>query len=203
MILIPSRQSWAQPLAWLALLVFSVGLAPARAADLDTAASKVAVRVYKSGLFSAFAHDHTIAAPIASGHLDLEKRSVELKFHSQEMKVVDAGVKDSERAEIEDTMKSDKVLDVSKFPEISFVSTLIETTGPEHFLVHGSLTLHGVAKPIVLPVDFSGGRYTGSVKLKQTDFGITPVTLAGGTVKVKDVIDIIFEIVPAEIGPAN
>jgi polyisoprenoid-binding protein YceI len=197
MTLIPSGQTWVRTLAWLAPLVLSVSLAPVRASDLDATASKVAVRVYKSGLFSAFAHDHTIAAPIASGHLDLEKRSVELKFHTQEMRVVDAGVKDSERAEIESTMKSDKVLDVSKFAEISFVSTQIETASAEHFLVHGSLTLHGVTKLIELPVAFSGGRYTGSVKLKQTDFGITPVVIAGGTVKVKDVIEIIFEIVPA------
>jgi hypothetical protein len=30
--------------------------------------------------------------------------------------------------------------------------------------------------------------------LKQTDFGITPVTVAGGTVKVKDEVKIEFEI---------
>lgn len=203
MITILNRQSWAPPLVWLALAVFSISPLPAGASDLDTSASKVAVKVYKTGLFSAFAHDHTIAAPLASGHFDVEKRSVELKFHAQEMKVLDPDSKDSERDEIESTMKSDKVLDVSKFPEISFASTQIETTGAEHFLVHGSLTLHGVTRPIEMPVAFSNGRYTGSVKLKQTDFGITPVVIAGGTVKVKDVIEIIFEIVPAEMVPAK
>jgi hypothetical protein len=37
-------------------------------------------------------------------------------------------------------------------------------------------------------------RYRGSATLKQTDFGMTPVTIAGGTVKVKDEIKIEFEI---------
>ena len=40
----------------------------------------------------------------------------------------------------------------------------------------------------------AGGVYKGSVNFKQTDFGITPVKVAGGTVKIKD-DDISFEIV--------
>ena len=172
--------------------------APAHAADINTAASKLTVRVYKTGFFSGFAHDHTISAPIASGQLDADKLSVELKVHTSEMKVMDPGSKDSEKAQIESTMKSEKVLDVAQFPEISFMSSHIEASSPGHFLVHGSLTLHGATKPIEFPVEFSDGRYSGSVKLKQTDFGITAVKIAGGTVRVKDEIDILFEIVPAK-----
>ena len=63
--------------------------------------------------------------------------------------------------------------------------------------MRGDLTLHGVTQPVELPITLANGRYTGSVKLKQTDFGIAPVSIAGGTVKVKDVIEIVFEIVPA------
>ena len=37
-------------------------------------------------------------------------------------------------------------------------------------------------------------RYAGSVKLKQRDFGITPVTAGGGTVKVKDELRLDFAI---------
>ena len=47
------------------------------------------------------------------------------------------------------------------------------------------------------------GRYIGSTHLKQTDFGITPVRIAGGTVKVKDEVEMSFEIVPTPpSGPA-
>ena len=191
-----------------ALLLFGVSCAAAYAADIDPAASKITVKVDKSGLFSAFAHDHTIAAPLASGHLDVQKRTVELKFRSQEMKVLDPGIKDSERADIDHTMKSYKVLDAGRFPEIVFVSTSVETPAvgakaaeadaAKRYLVHGRLTLHGVTRPVELPVSFSDGHYTGKVTLKQTEFGITPVKIAGGTVKVKDAIEIVFEIVPAK-----
>ncbi len=182
----------------LGVALLLVGISMARAADIDTASSKITVRVEKSGLFSAFAHNHTIAAPLASGHLDVQKRTVELRFHSQEMKVLDPGVSESEIADIDRTMKSDKVLDVGHFPEIVFSSTSVETSDPRRYLVRGNLTLHGVTRPVEFPVSFSEGHYAGKVTLKQTDFGITPVKIAGGAVRVKDVIEIVFEIVSSK-----
>ncbi len=187
-----------QKLVYWMLLLLPVRFAFAQMVNIDIAASKVTVQVSKSGLFSAFAHNHTIAAPLASGHIDLEKKSVELTFHTQDMKVMDPEVKDSDRAQIERTMKSESVLDVTQFPEIGFVSKTVEVPEANRFLVHGDLTLHGVTQAIDLPVSFADGRYRGSVKLKQTDFGITPVKIAGGTVRVKDEIEIGFEILPSK-----
>ncbi len=168
----------------------------AQAVDIDSGRSSIKVKVEKTGLFSAFAHNHTIEAPLASGQLDAEKRTATLAFNAKEMKVLDEGVKDSERTDIDQTMKSDKVLDVQRFPEIRFVSTTISPQDGGRCQVRGDLTLHGSTRPVEFPMTFSKERYTGSVKLKQTDFGIAPVSIAGGTVKVKDVIEIIFEIVP-------
>ena len=169
--------------------------AGAQAADIDRAHSSITVKVEKSGLFSAFAHNHTIQAPLATGHLDTQKRIVSLTLNTKDMKVVDEGVKESERAEIEQTMKSEKVLDVQKFPEIRFASTSITPQDGGRYQVKGDLTLHGATHAIEFPIAESNGRYTGSVKLKQTEFGIAPVSIAGGAVKVKDVIEIVFEIV--------
>ena len=177
------------------LLVLAWHLAVAQAADVDSGRSSITVKVEKSGLFSAFAHNHTIRAPIASGKLDAEKRTAALTLNTKEMKVLDQGVKESERADIEQTMKSDKVLDVQRFPEIRFASTSITPQNGGHYQVRGDLTLHGTTHPVEFPITFSKDRYAGSVKLKQTDFGITPVSIAGGAVKVKDVIEIVFEIV--------
>jgi len=171
-------------------------LALAQVVDVDRAHSSITVKVEKTGLFSAFAHNHTIQATIASGKLDTEKRTATLTFNAKEMKVLDEGVKDSERADIDQTMKSDKVLDVQRFPEIRFVSTSITPQDGGRYQVRGDLTLHGTTRPVEIPITFSKDRYTGSIKLKQTDFGVAPVSIAGGTVKVKDMIEIVFEIVP-------
>jgi len=177
---------------------------PAHAADINLAASKITVHVQKQGLFAAFAHNHVIAAPLASGHLDAEKRTIELTFRAQDMKVLDPDASDSERSTIESTMKSPAVLDPARFPEITFASTSVESpaveaagtpSGTAHYLVRGNLALHGVTRPVDMSVALSQGHYTGKVTLKQTDFGITPVKIAGGTVRVKDVIEIDFEIV--------
>ena len=54
--------------------------------------------------------------------------------------------------------------------------------------------MHGKDHPIAVEVTRKGEHYQGSATLKQTDFGITPVTIAGGTVKVKDEVKIEFEI---------
>jgi polyisoprenoid-binding protein YceI len=91
-------------------------------------------------------------------------------------------------------MNSIQVLDVGHFPEIRFQATSVERKGPDHWIVHGNLALHGKGRPIAVEVPLNDERYRGSASLKQTDFGITPVTVAGGTVKVKNEVKIEFEI---------
>jgi polyisoprenoid-binding protein YceI len=177
---------------WLIIVGCSLGLATA--ADVDPDHSSIVVKVEKTGLFSGFAHNHTIRASIASGQLDPAKRTVEFTISTKKMKVEDEGVKASENTEIEQTMKSEKVLDVERFPEIRFQSTSISEQGSGRYQVRGDLTLHGTTRPVEFPVAFAGSHYTGTVKLKQTNFGIAPVSIAGGTVKVKDVIEIVFDI---------
>jgi len=180
------------------MLALACNYAGAQAVGIDTGRSNLTIKVDKTGFFSAFAHNHTIQAPIASGQLDVEKRTITLTFITKDMKVLDEGVKTSEIADIDQTMKSDKVLDVQRFPEIRFVSTAVTSQDGGKYQVRGDLTLHGVTKPVDLVVTLANGRFNGSVKIKQTDWSIAPVSVAGGTVKVKDVIEIVFEIVPGK-----
>jgi polyisoprenoid-binding protein YceI len=77
-------------------------------------------------------------------------------------------------------------------------------TSDDRYQVTGELSLHGTTRSITVPVMLEKGRYIGSTRLKQTDFGITPVRIAGGTVKVKDEVEMSFEVVPTPppSGPA-
>ena len=174
--------------------LLSSSVAVAQRVPIDQAHSTVAIKVYKSGLFSAMAHDHTIQAPV-SGNIDTEAKSVELSFNASEMKVLDPGTSDSERQQIDATMKGPKVLDVAQFPAIAFSSSAV-TTSADHIQVTGTLKLHGVSRLLTVPVAWREGKYTSTVTLKQTDFGITPVKIAGGTVRVKDEIVIEFILMP-------
>lgn len=168
----------------------------ATAAPIDTDRSQLLVRAFKSGLFSGFAHDHEIAAPIAGGSIDPQNRRVEFHVDVNQMKVLDPKLEADKRAEVQSTMLSDKVLDPARFPRISFVSRSVEVQPDGNYQVHGDLTLHGTTLPVTIAVRRLGDVYTGKTKLKQTDFGITPVKVLGGTVKVKDVVEISFEVTP-------
>jgi hypothetical protein len=49
-------------------------------------------------------------------------------------------------------------------------------------------------RTITFPVVHANGKYRGDVVIRQRDFGMEPITVAGGTVKVKDEITVQFEI---------
>ena len=185
-------------LAPVALL--TLGLTPALASaqrlTIDSEKSSVVIHVFKSGLFSGLAHDHTIQAPVATGNIDMQEKSVTLTFNVADMKVLDPGESDSNRKNIDATMKGPKVLDGVQFPTISFASSSVKTSG-DRSEVTGTLKLHGASRQITVPVAWQHGKYTGSLSLKQTDYGITPVRIAGGAVRVKDEITIELSIVPA------
>lgn len=161
---------------------------------MDAAKSTMTVRVFKSGLFSAFGHEHEISAPVEQGSFREDKPSVELSVDARKLRVMDKDVSDKDRAEIQETMLGPKVLDTQQFREIRFRSTQVDRLGDGKWLVHGDLTLHGQTRPVQVKVEGQNGRYRGSAELQQKDFGITPVTVAGGTVKVKNEVRIEFDI---------
>lgn len=176
------------------ILVRWAGAATAEPVSIDTGKSTVTVEVKKAGVFSAFGHDHEIAAPLAGGTVDTAAHAVALHFRSAAMEVRDRGVSEKDRAQIQNTMTGPEVLDVQRYPEIVFRSTSVEPAGAGAWKVQGELTLHGQTRPVAAQVREQSGRYVGVIRLRQTEFGITPVKVAGGTVRVKDEIQIDFDI---------
>jgi polyisoprenoid-binding protein YceI len=64
--------------------------------------------------------------------------------------------------------------------------------------VAGQLTLHGQTRTIAfqayLALEDGDVHVVGDVEIKQTDFGIEPVSAGLGTVKVKDEVTIAFDV---------
>jgi len=165
--------------------------------------SAITIKVFKSGLFSGFAHDHVVVAPISRAEVDPQRLSAEITVITKEMKVTDPEVSEKDRAEIQSTMLGPKVLEAEKFAEIHFKSTHIEQTSPQHYRVAGTLELHGARQELTFEVTGSGDHYHGATKLKQSDFGIKPISLFGGSVKVKDQLELEFDVyasAPAKAG---
>jgi polyisoprenoid-binding protein YceI len=69
---------------------------------------------------------------------------------------------------------------VKQYPTITFQSTNVEQVGSQDYRVTGDLTLHGVTRPIIFDVAYSGqstlkGARAGlraSAQINRTDFGV-------------------------------
>lgn len=178
---------------WTGSLFLATGaLAQPRA--IDTAKSTMTVRVYKAGLLSGLGHDHQISAPLVSGTVDTASRRVELRVNARTMQVVDPGVSDKDRAEIQSNMLGPEVLDSAQYSEIVFQSTSAAAAGAGAWKLNGSLTVHGQTHAVTVDVKEAAGHYTGMSRFRQSDFGIKPIKVAGGAIRVKDEIQIEFDI---------
>jgi len=161
---------------------------------IDSANSKLHVHVFKSGVFSGFADNHDVEAPIAEGTIDETAFRVRFVVDAQRMKVLDPQLSRDKRQQVQERMLGPEVLDAQRIPKIIFESTNIEGTANGQFVVGGRLSLHGVTHAVTASVHKQDGHYVGTCTLKQRDFGIAPISIAGGTVKVKDELKIEFDI---------
>jgi len=179
----------------LSMVVGVVAAVGAESRTIDIDRSTLTVLVYKAGLFSAFADDHVINAPIADGSVSEEAPlAVQLSIASTSLKVLDPSLSVSRRADVQTRMLGKDVLDSQTFPDITFVSTTVEAAGANTWKVTGVLTIRNRPRTVTFETVRQEGRYRGSVLIRQRDFGIEPISIGGGTVKVKDELRIQFDI---------
>src|SRR5437899_1248643 len=185
------------------LMPFSANGQGAALYSINPQQSKMEIHVGKEGTFKAFGHDHLVQAKQVSGQAQfdaqkIERSSVRLHIPTKSITVIDPGESEKDRKEVQATMEGDKVLDVTKFPEIAFVSSSVsaakKTASGWEVTLAGKLNLHGVEKAVTFPLEVhtEGNelRGQGELSILQTDYGITPVKVAGGSVKVKDKVKI-------------
>jgi polyisoprenoid-binding protein YceI len=182
-------------------------LAAGRSYVIDPSQGEVAIHVGKSGLLSFTGHEHHVLAVAFSGRIVADSESVgsssvQISFEAKSLKVQDKGEPAGDAAKVEAAMTGAGVLDVAHFPTITFVSKSVSGTalpkGAYDLTIAGDLSLHGVQKAFTLPVHVEVSTdalvASGHVGLRQTAFGMTPVSVAG-VVKVRDEVGIDFKIV--------
>ena len=174
---------------------------------LDAAASKFTVQAFAEGLLSAFGHDPVIGVKDFQGQASFvpgtfENASLKLSVKANSLSVVN-DIKEKDRHEIERAMR-DEVLETGEYPEISFQSNNVSLSrikeGHYRARVIGDLTLHGVTQKNVwisgeVTTTNDGLRAKGDFSVKQTDYKIKLVSVAGGTLKIKNEVKISFDIV--------
>jgi len=174
--------------------------------------SKFTVQAFAEGLFSAFGHDPVLAIKDFNGEAQFvpgsfESASLKITIKADSI-VLSNEVKEKDRLEIEQTMR-EQVLEIAKYPEIVFVSSNISVTrlseGRYRARIIGDLTFHGVTQKnlwITAQVTMSGEslKAQGDFTLKQTDFGIKPFSVVGGTIKLKNELKFTFDIAARKEG---
>lgn len=164
------------------------------------------VQAFAEGLFSAFGHDPVIVIRDFTGEVEcnpetLADGSVRMIIRTGSLAASDE-VKEKDRAEIDRMMHAD-VLETANHPEIVFTSTSVSAQrlgeGRYRARVIGDLTLHGVTqKNLWIQAEVTRSdeklRAQGGFSLKQTDYQIKPVKVAGGTLKVKNELKFSFDI---------
>ncbi len=180
---------------------------------IDSSRSRFVIEVGKAGLFGFAGHAHEVETRALEGLVrgaldDLAGSSVRIAVDAASLRVTGKDEPPDDVPKVQQTMLSEQVLDVAKFPTIRFESTRLarrENGDVGALSVTGRLTLHGVTRTLVVPIDvrIEGQTLTatGRTTIKQTDYDITPVSVAG-VVKVKDELEISFTIV-ASAGAAR
>jgi polyisoprenoid-binding protein YceI len=172
----------------------------------DTRASQFTVQVFAGGLLSAFGHSPTIAIRDFSGDAqvnpdDIQHSSLKITIKAESLAVRD-DISDKDRREIERAMQQD-ILETETYPgivyECSDIAIIKAGEGEYSVSLNGDLTLHGVTRfqAVEARVTLNGDslRAFGTFSLLQTDYDLKLVSVAGGTLKVKDELKFSFNIV--------
>ncbi|HLI07154.1 MAG TPA: YceI family protein [Ktedonobacteraceae bacterium] len=100
-------------------------------------------------------------------------------------------------------LRSSNLLEVEKYPTITFKSTKIEQTGPDTYSMTGDLTIKGITKPVTLAVKKYGEfndpmmghriAYGAEGKINRKDFGMTFDMVLDGRLVVGQEVQITIE----------
>jgi polyisoprenoid-binding protein YceI len=180
------------------------GLAPLKF-QIDPAASRFTVQVFATGLLSAFGHNPRISIRDYEGEMEFvpesyEKASVKITLQMGAMEVLDE-MKRDDRKKLETDMYQ-SVLDVDRFPTAVFESKQIMVQKLSDLVqahVVGELSFHGVTRDEVIDARVTNMgtmlRASGEFTLRQSDYGIKPVSFAAGALRLKDELKFQFELV--------
>jgi len=191
----------------LLVLIYPSLFAAEKAYQIDSKQSRLMIHVGTAGAFSFAGHPHEIAARSVTGTVrtsadNPESSSVEITIKSDSLEETEQKFSAQDVTTINTKMKNE-VLEVSKYPEITFKSTKVTLTkrNGDSYEIHvdGNLTLHGVTKPISLPMTVSLNesslKATGQFSILRDDFNINTSSAGGGTVKVAKELKVSLEIV--------
>jgi polyisoprenoid-binding protein YceI len=173
---------------------------------IDAKASRFTLQAFATGILSAMGHNPRIGIRTFTGEVDFSAETAlasafKLSMKSNSLGVLD-DVSDKDRRDIE-KMMNEQVLEPAKYPDIVYEAPTIDVTRIETAVYSatlvGTLSFHGVTHNQTVSARIAAFdrmiRASGEFSLNQSDYGIKPISVAGGTMKVKDELKFSFEMV--------
>ncbi len=148
---------------------------------VDPQASRVEVEVGRGGRLARLGHDHLVTGPVHGFVLLGERPRADLYLNLFDLEVRGGdGLSPQALAATRRNML--KSLEAVRHPWV-----IVHAEGQPPSI---ALTLHGITRPVEShpSVERSGGKLliTGDMAILQSDFGITPFSILGGALRVKD-----------------
>jgi hypothetical protein len=173
---------------------------------VDARDSLVVIEVRRGGSLARLGHDHVVASHDATGYVapgegraDLYLALAKLVVDEPELRKEAGFDTQPTESDIEGTRSNmlNHVLDAEKFP-----FALIGVTGADAKekkpTLAVAITLHGRTRVFRVPADVEADEkaigVSGTLAFNQSDFGITPYSLLGGAIAVKDGLALRFRI---------
>ncbi|AQR70253.1 hypothetical protein BZG29_19480 [Janthinobacterium sp. LM6] len=167
--------------------------------------SLLTITVRRGGALARLGHDHVVASRSLQGVVAPAPGRAQFRFRLDEMSVDEASLRQA--AGLTTMPSADaiagtrqnmlvRVLEAERYP---WVNIEARRTGDKEVL-EADITLHGVTRTLQLPVRIeqaADGRRlqaSGSLLLKQSDFGIVPFAVLGGAMAVQDQMELAFRI---------
>ena len=179
---------------------------PAAVYRLDAARSKFIIRAFAGGVLWFKGHDHFVAARDFAGEARLTPGSVSpaslnLTVRADSLAETREVFTDQQKKIINGELR-DIVLEPAKYPEITFRSTDVSADahgGAFRVKLGGDLTLHGVTRHVQIPAEVTLEGQTlrarGEFGIKRSDFKVPATSAFHGTVRIRDRLKVIFDIV--------
>jgi hypothetical protein len=170
---------------------------------IDPAQSLIAITVRRGGPLARLGHDHVVASRAITGFAAPAQGRADFSFRLDQMTVDepalrrDAGL-DTEPSEaaIAGTRANmlGKVLEAERHPLV-----LLHAQQLPGAALRLTITLHGTTRTVEVPARIEAGpdsvTASGAMQLRQSDFGITPMSVMGGAMTVLDPLELRFRIV--------
>ena len=173
---------------------------------VDSRESLVVVEVRRSGSLARLGHDHVVASHEVGGYVAPDEGRADLYVQLERLEVDEAALRaeagfDTQPTEsdIEGTRANMlvRVLEADRFP-----FALIRVSGVDasrrEAAMSVAITLHGVTRALQAPARIDADadliEVSGRLSFDQTDFGITPYSVLGGAIAVRNGVDLRFRI---------